>query len=92
MRGPMDMSKDAAKSWISWWKDISIAKKLYLVVGVMTALIMCELVTLQFAMHTLSAARAFVEGEGLWSKAQKNANVNLLRYGITHDEKDFDRF
>ena len=74
------------------WKDVSIVKKLYLVVGVMAFLIAGELVTLRFAMHTLSAARAFVEGEGTWSKAQKNAIFALQRFGISGDEKDCQQF
>ena len=74
------------------WKDISIVKKLYLVVGIMACLIAGELLILRFAMHTLSAARAFVEGEGSWSKAQQNAIFALQRYGISHDEKDFKTF
>jgi signal transduction histidine kinase len=74
------------------WKNVSIVKKLYLVVGIMACLIAGELLILRFAMHTLSAARAFVEGEGSWSKAQKNAIFALQRYGISHDEKDFQSF
>ena len=74
------------------WRDISIAKKLYFVVGIMALLIIGELVTLRFAMHTLSAARAFVGGEGLWSKAQKNAAISIQRYGITQDEAEFRAF
>ena len=35
------------------WKDVSIAKKLYFVVGIMALLIVGELLTLRFAMHTL---------------------------------------
>ncbi len=60
-------------SWLARWRDVSIARKLYFVVGIMALLIIGELVTLRLAMRTLSAARAFVAGEGLWSKAQKNA-------------------
>src|ERR1700733_8121605 len=74
------------------WKDVSIAKKLYFVVGIMAFLIVGELVTLRFAMHTLSAARAFVGGEGLWSKSQKNAAISLQRYGRTKNEEDFQSF
>lgn len=77
---------------VDLWKDISIAKKLYFVVGIMALLIVGELATLRFAMHTLSAARAFVGGEGLWSKSQKNAAVSLQRYGNTMDEADFQAF
>jgi hypothetical protein len=74
------------------WRDVSIAKKLYFVVGIMALLIVGELLTLRFAMHTLSAARAFVGGEGLWSKAQKNAAISIQRYGGTRDEADFRAF
>lgn len=74
------------------WKDLSIAKKLYLVVGVMGTLIAAELLILQFAMNTLSAARAFVGGESLWSKSQKDAFFSLQRYAATLEEKDYQAF
>jgi len=76
----------------SWFKDISIAKKLYFTVGVMALLIGVELFMLFFSIHTLSSVRAYVEGEGLWSKAQKDASYHLLRYGIWQDEKDYEMF
>ena len=74
------------------WRDLSIAKKLYFVVGIMAVLITCELLTLRFAMGTLSSVRAFVEGEGLWSKAQKNAALSLQLYGTTQNEEDFQAY
>jgi hypothetical protein len=55
----------------------------------MALLIACELATLKFAMGILSAVRAFVGGEGLWSKAQKNAAFRLQRFAVTHNEEDF---
>ncbi len=58
----------------------------------MAMLLVCELLTLRFAMHTLSAARALVGGEGLWSKAQKSGAISLLSYGETHDDADFRAF
>jgi two-component system, sensor histidine kinase len=76
-------------------KDISIAKKLYFIVGAMAILIVVELVTLWFAIHTLSSLRAFVGAEGLWSKAQKDAVYHLRKYNQTHNEadwKDFQKF
>jgi diguanylate cyclase (GGDEF)-like protein/PAS domain S-box-containing protein len=42
-----------------------------------------------FSMSILSATRAYVEGESLWSKAQKEAVFRLNRYADTHDEADF---
>ncbi len=75
-----------------WFKNVSIAKKLYSVVGIMAVLIVIELGTLYFAVNTLSSVRAFVGAEGLWSKSQKDAVNSLQRYYQNHnaeDEKDF---
>jgi hypothetical protein len=73
-------------------KDVSITKKLYVTVGAMGVLIALELFTLWFAMQTLSAVRAVVGAEGLWSKAQKDAIYYLGRYHRTHNEEDFANF
>ena len=76
----------------NWWKDLSVSKKLYSVVGIMALLIAFELFTLLFAMKTLSAVRALVHGEALWSKAQKDAIQSLQQYVITQDELFFQHF
>lgn len=70
-----------------WWQNLSVSKKLYAVVGLMAVLIASELFTLLFAMNTLSSVRAFVEGEGQWSKSQKNAIHSLYQYALHGDEK-----
>ncbi|HXB93714.1 MAG TPA: ATP-binding protein [Puia sp.] len=75
-----------------WFKDISIAKKLYFTVGIMAMLIAIELMVLFFSINTLSSVRAYVGGEGLWSKAQKDALYQLLKYARTHDEADYVKF
>lgn len=71
---------------------LSIKRRLYLIIGTMAVLLAIELVTLRFAMRTLSAVRAFVAGEGSWSKAQKNAALAMERYASTHDESDYREF
>ncbi|HVS96300.1 MAG TPA: ATP-binding protein [Puia sp.] len=75
-----------------WFKDISIAKKLYFTVGIMALLIAVELLVLLFSVNTLSSVRAYVGGEGLWSKAQKDALYQLMKYARTHDELDYVKF
>ena len=52
----------------------------------MALLIVMELLTLKFAMNKLSAVRAFVGGEGSWSKAQKNGVHQLHQYITTGNE------
>lgn len=74
------------------FSDITISKKLYFTVGVMALLVTIELCTLWFSVSTLSSVRAFVNGEGLWSKAQKDAVYNLVIYAHSHNEKNYDAF
>jgi membrane-associated protease RseP (regulator of RpoE activity) len=69
-------------------KDVSIAKKLYFIVGAMAILIIVELGSLWFAVHTLSSVRAFVGAEGLWSKAQKDAVYHLQKYDLNKKESE----
>src|ERR1700712_4892624 len=73
-------------------KDISISRKLYFTIGIMAVLVTIELSTLWFAVNTLSSVRSYVEGEGLWSKAQKDAVYHLRIYAFSHDEKDYNAF
>lgn len=75
-----------------WFKDISIARKLYFTVGIMALLIAIELAVLIFSINTLSSVRAYVGGEGLWSKAQKDGLYQLLKYARTRDEADYRKF
>lgn len=76
----------------NWFKNISIAKKLYSVVGIMAILIAVELGMLSFAVHTLSSIRAFVGAEGLWSKSQKDAVFLLQKYYHSRNEEDEQAF
>ncbi len=74
-------------SLLKWFRNVSISKKLYFVLGLMAVLILIELGTLFFAVNTLSSVRAFVGGEGLWSKAQKDAIYSLRTYArVENDE------
>lgn len=75
-----------------WFKDVSIARKLYFTVGIMAVLIGLELFTLFFSISTLSSVRAYVGGEGLWSKAQKDALYQLQTYGVTRNEENYQEF
>lgn len=79
-------------SLFKWFKNVSIAKKLYFTVGIMATLIAFELGALIFSINTLSSVRAYVSGEGLWSKAQKDAMYQLLKYSRSHNEADFQKF
>jgi diguanylate cyclase (GGDEF)-like protein/PAS domain S-box-containing protein len=68
---------------------MSITNRLYLILGIMVLLISAELSALWFTIHTLSAVRAYVGGEGLWSKAEKDAVYHLETYGRTRDPREY---
>ena len=44
------------------------------------------------SISTLSSLRAYVNGEGRWSKAEGQAIADLRRYTATGDEHDYERF
>ena len=58
----------------------------------MALLIAVELGALIFSINTLSSVRAYVGGEGLWSKAQKDGLYQLLKYARTRNEADYEEF
>jgi PAS domain S-box-containing protein len=44
------------------------------------------------AMDVIDTTRAYVTGEGLWSKAQKGALLSLHRYASSGDERHYDEY
>ena len=57
-----------------------------------TLIIVSLLVIANIGMDVLTSMRAYVGGEGLWSKAQKDAVHYLLRYGKSRSEDDYERY
>ena len=69
--------------------DLPAPKKLVVILWLFLVVVVGLLGLSYMTIENLSAARAYVGGEGLWSKAQKQAVHDLLRYSISHSEKDF---
>ncbi|HXR58600.1 MAG TPA: EAL domain-containing protein [Burkholderiales bacterium] len=66
-------------------------RALYLLVPLLV-IVASLLVLVEASMETLSAGRAYVAGEGLWSKAQKDAVHHLLYYARSFDERYWQRY
>ena len=77
---------------IRWFRDVSVAHKLYFTMGIMAVLIGAEMLSLFFCLSTLSSVRAYVGGEGLWSKAQKDGVFHLYKYGVSGNPEDYRLF
>ncbi len=69
-----------------------VSRKLALILWVFVTVVIVLLILSYQAIETLSAARAYVGGEGLWSKAQKEAVLSLVRYATSHAKEDYQRY
>lgn len=76
----------------TWFRNISIRKKLNFTIGIMAMLIVVELLTLWGSLHILSGVRATVQQEGVWSKAQKDAINTLQHYAYSSDTTNYAHF
>lgn len=54
--------------------------------------IVCLIVFGAVGLRLLGAARAYVAGESMWSKAQKEATIHLDQFALTGDETEFERY
>ena len=72
--------------------DLPVAKKLVVILWLFLLVVVSLLGLSYLTIENLSAARAYVGGEGLWSKAQKQAVHDLLRYSISHSDADYQNY
>ncbi len=68
------------------------AHTLRVIVALFVVIICCSLILDNFRIQTLASIRAYVEGEGLWSKAQKESVIALHRYARSQNEQDFQNY
>lgn len=72
--------------------DLPVSKKLVAILWLFLVIVVSLLGLSYLTIENLSAARAYVGGEGLWSKAQKQAVYDLLRYSISHSNEDYENY
>jgi two-component system, cell cycle sensor histidine kinase and response regulator CckA len=63
-----------------------------IIVGVFVAIVVCVFALGVLRSEILSGIRAYVGGEGLWSKAEKRAVLSLTEYAESHQESDFQQY
>jgi diguanylate cyclase (GGDEF)-like protein/PAS domain S-box-containing protein len=67
----------------------ALERKLISITWPFVAIVILMLSLSMVSMSILSAARAYVGGEGLWSKAERDAVSRLLRFSRTGDGADY---
>ena len=70
----------------------AIARELLLISGLLVAIVAPLLGVTWAGVSVLSALRAYVAGEGLYSKGQKDAAYHLVRYALTREELEYERY
>ncbi|OYT91855.1 MAG: hypothetical protein CFE43_11435 [Burkholderiales bacterium PBB3] len=68
------------------------SRRLLLIVWIFVGIVVGLLVFAYYSIGLMSAARAYVGGEGLWSKAQKDAVLSLSRYVADQKPLDYQAF
>ena len=71
---------------------VPLSKRLLLIVWPFLAIVIFLVLLAMGAVDILSAGRAYVGGESLWSKAQKDAVYHLTQYAEKQDEGDYLKF
>src|SRR5262245_30411914 len=73
-------------------REQTIRNKLYIIIGLVILILAFGMLNFWFGMRVMAGIRAYVGGEGLWSKAQKAAVINLGRYVNSGDETNYQAF
>src|SRR6476661_2273438 len=81
-------SMSVSRGWMSLFRS----RRLLLIIWPFLVIAVLLVALTNESIAILSAGRAFVEGESLWSKAQKQSLVHLMRYAHTHAESDYQQF
>lgn len=71
---------------------VPLSRRLMLIVWPFLAIVIFLLLLAMVSVDILSAGRAYVGGESLWSKAQKDAVYHLAQYAENHDEQHYLKF
>ena len=86
------MATPYPRSSPSWLGQIPIAAKLAAMVGVFLLVVGTVLAMVLLVFRVQAGVRAYVGGEGQWSKGQKDATYALVRYLDTGEERDYRAF
>lgn len=70
----------------------SFVRRFVPVISLSLGIVVVSLLLALGALEVLSAARAYVAGEGLWSKAQRDAVYSLMLYAQTRDPRHYERY
>jgi two-component system, cell cycle sensor histidine kinase and response regulator CckA len=69
-----------------------LRRRLTLVVSLFAFIVVCVFSLGSFRAMMLSSVRAYIQGEGYWSKSQKEAVISLIQYADSQSQADFQAY
>jgi two-component system, cell cycle sensor histidine kinase and response regulator CckA len=73
-------------------RRLTLGRKLFLVVSFFVFIVICVYLLGSFRSMILSSVRAYIQEEGQWSKAQKEAVISLSEYAQSQSQADFQAY
>lgn len=73
-------------------KAHTLRNKFNIIIGLIIIILLVTMLNVLASIKVMSGIRAYVGGEGLWSKAQKEAVTSLLTYTASRQESDYDKY
>ena len=64
----------------------------FAIIWMFAGIVLCLMILANFSFGLLSSMRAYVGGESVWSKAQKDAVFHLQKYAIGHEPAELQEF
>jgi two-component system, cell cycle sensor histidine kinase and response regulator CckA len=71
---------------------LPIARKMLVIVALFVVIVICVSFLATLRSEILTSIRAYVGGEGLWSKAEKRAVLSLTDYAQSRRESDYQQY
>ena len=72
--------------------DARQGRGLIVIVWLFAGVVVLILLLASYSLYLMAAGRAYVAGEGMWSKVQKQAVLALTRYALEHEPDDWRRY
>jgi len=76
----------------NWLRKISLKQKFSIIIGLIVLVLVFGAFNFWFAMRLSTGIRTYVNAESLYSKGQKDAYNSLLKYYISFDENEYEKF
>jgi hypothetical protein len=92
MRDPSPTTSRLGARRRNWLRDSSITTKLASIVAINVIALLLLLWVMTLALDISAGVRAYVGGEGLWSKGQKDAVYYLSQYARSHAADDYQSY